>query len=245
MRRVLRIGLFISFCWVLSGNTAGAQQSTAATSKPGPTKPVPTPIPLTEIASQAQSTIKSLRDIEASLSTDQTTTTDEKRLPQLTEEIDLRTAEHAKILTSSPPLELLHRLKVALQSFDDELSTWNHDLTEHAKALDGQIAHLEQLSKIWQSTLQLPELSQTAPEILKRVQSLIDSIGRTHQALESRRATALTLEGRVTRSSFSFSWLSCTGCAAGYTNGPRKSRVCGAQRRSLICRSQRQQRSLL
>jgi hypothetical protein len=98
MRRVLRIGLFISFCWVLSGNTAGAQQSTGATSKPGPTNPVPTPIPLPEIASQAQSTIKSLRDIEASLSTDQTTTTVEKRLPHLTEEIDLRTTENAKLL---------------------------------------------------------------------------------------------------------------------------------------------------
>jgi len=200
MRRVLRIGLFISFCWVLSGNTAGAQQSTGATSKPGPTNPVPTPIPLPEIASQAQSTIKSLRDIEASLSTDQTTTTVEKRLPHLTEEIDLRTTEHAKLLTSSLPLELLQRLKVALQSFDDELSSWNHDLTERAKALDEQIAHLDQLSKTWQSTLQLPELSQTAPKILERVQSLIDSVGRTRQALESRRATALALEGRVLES---------------------------------------------
>jgi len=110
MRRVLRIGLFISFCWVLSGNTAGAQQSTAATSKPGPTNPVPTPIHLTEIAPRAQSTIKSLRDIEVSLSTDQTITTVEKRLPQLTEEIDSRTAEDAKLLTvesatgiASPP----------------------------------------------------------------------------------------------------------------------------------------------
>src|SRR6516162_3129202 len=200
MRRILRIGLFISFCWVLSGNTAGAQQSTGATSKPGPTNPVPTPIPLSEIAPRAQSAIKSLRDIEASLSTDQTTMTVENRLPYLTKEIDLRTAENAKLLTASLPLELLHRLEVTLQNFNDELSMWNHDLTEYAKALDEQIAHLDQLSKVWQSTLQSPELSQAAPEILKRVQSLIDSIGRTRQALESRRATALTLEGRVLES---------------------------------------------
>src|SRR6516225_10780804 len=74
------------------------------------------------------------------------------------------------------------------------------NLTERAKALDEQIAHLDQLSKTWQSTLQLPELSQTAPKILERVQSLIDSVGRTRQALESRRATALALEGRVLES---------------------------------------------
>jgi len=124
----------------------------------------------------------------------------ENRLPHLTKEIDLRTAENAKLLTASLPLELLHRLEVTLQNFNDELSTWNHDLTEYAKALDEQLAHLDQLSKVWQSTLQSPELSQAAPEILKRVQSLIDSIGRTRQALESRRATALTLEGRVLES---------------------------------------------
>ena len=119
MRRVIRIGLFITFCWVLSGNTAGAQQSSAATLKPSPTNPVPTPIPLSEIASQAQSATESLRDIEASLSADQITTTVEKRLP---------------------------------------------------------------------------------PEIPRRVQSLIDSIGRTRQAVESRRAKVVALQGRVLES---------------------------------------------
>jgi hypothetical protein len=200
MRRVIRIGLFITFCWILSGNTAGAQQSSAATSKPSPTNPDPTPIPLSEIASQAQSATESLRDIEASLSADQITTTVEKRLPHLTKEIDLRTAENAKLLAASLPLELLHRLEVVLETLRDELATWNHDLTEPANTLDDQIAHLDQLSKIWQSTLQLPELAQAAPEIPRRVQSLIDSIGRTRQAVESRRAKVVALQGRVLES---------------------------------------------
>ena len=200
MRRVVRIGLFITFCWVLSGNTAAAQQSSAEPSKPGPTDPVPTPIPLAEVASQAQSAMESLRDIKDSLSTDQTIATVEKRLPQLTKEIDLRTAYHVKLLAASLPLESLYRMERTLQMYRDELSTWNHDLTEHAKTLGDQIAHLDQLSKIWQSTLQVPELSQTPPEILKRVQSLIDSIGRTRRATESRRAEVLTLLSRVLES---------------------------------------------
>jgi hypothetical protein len=104
-RRVIRIGLFITFCWVLSGNTAAAQQSSAEPSKPSPTNPVPTPIPLAEVASQAQSAMESLRHIEDSLSADQTTTTVEKRLPHLTKEIDLRTAYHVKLLAASLPLE--------------------------------------------------------------------------------------------------------------------------------------------
>jgi hypothetical protein len=200
MRRVVRICLFITFCWVLSGNTGAAQQSSAEPSKPSPTKPVPTPIPLAEVASQAQSAMESLRDIEDSLSADQKITTVEKRLPQLTKEIDLRTAYHVKLLAASLPLESLYRMERTLQMYRHELSTWNHDLTEHAKTLGDQIAHLDQLSKIWQSTLQVPELSQTPPEILKRVQSLIDSIGRTRQATESRRAEVLTLLSRVLES---------------------------------------------
>jgi potassium-dependent mechanosensitive channel len=198
MRRVIRIGLFITLCCVFfNGNAARAQQSSAATSKPSSTNPVPTPIPLSEIASQGESASESLRNIETSLSTDQITATVEKRLPQLTKEIELRTVEMAKLLAASLPLEFLHYWEIVLQSFRGELSTWNHDLTERAKTLDDQIAQLERLSKIWKSTLPSPEQSQTAPEISKRVQSLIDSISRTQQALESVRARDLTLQGRV------------------------------------------------
>jgi hypothetical protein len=197
MRRIIRVGLFITFCWVLSGDIAGAQQSSGATSKPSATNPVPTPIPLSEIASQGESASDSLRDIETSLSTDQLTATVEKRLPLLTNEIDLRAAELGKLLASSLPLEFLHYIEVTLQRFRDELSTENHDLTARAKILDDHIAQLDRLSKIWKSTLQLPELAQTAPEIPKRVQSLIDSIDRTQQAAKSLRERDLTLQGGV------------------------------------------------
>jgi potassium-dependent mechanosensitive channel len=197
MHRIIRIGLFITFCWVLSGEIARAQQSSAVTSKPSPANPAPTPIPLSEIASQGESAIASLRDIETSLQTDRLTAAVEKRLPQLTNEIDLRTAEAAKLLASSLPLEFLGYMKAALQRFSDELSTKNRDLTDRVKTLDDQIAQLDRLSKIWKSTLQLPELSQTAPEVPKHVQSLIDSIGRTQQAVKSLRARDLTLQGGV------------------------------------------------
>jgi small-conductance mechanosensitive channel len=88
-------------------------------------------------------------------------------------------------------------MKAALQRFSDELSTENHDLTDRVKTLDDQIAQLDSLSKIWKSTLQLPELSQTAPEVPKHVQNLIDSIGRTQQAVKSLRARDLTLQGGI------------------------------------------------
>ena len=98
MHRAIRIALSITFCWFLSGFIAGAQESSPSPSNPGrspvPTpSPLTTPIPLSEIAVQAQATAESLSVIQNSLSTDQITATVEERLPRLTNEIALRTAE--------------------------------------------------------------------------------------------------------------------------------------------------------
>jgi potassium-dependent mechanosensitive channel len=103
----------------------------------------------------------------------------------------------AKFLAGIVPLELLHSMEIVLQKYSDQFSSWNHDLTERVKILDGQLAQLDGLSKIWRATLQLPELSKDASEIPKRLQSLIDLIGRTQQAAESLRERDLTLQGRV------------------------------------------------
>jgi potassium-dependent mechanosensitive channel len=197
MHRVIRIVFCITCCWVLSADIAGAEQSSPATSNSTPPNPVPTPIPLSEIAAKVQSADESLRNIETSSSNDKITVTIEKHLPQLAIEIELRTTQMTKLLAASMPLQFLHYMEVDLQTFRDELSTWNHDLIDRAKTLDDQIAQLDRLSKIWKSTLQLPELFQTAPEIAKRVGSLIDSIGRTQQAVKSLRERDLSLQGRV------------------------------------------------
>jgi hypothetical protein len=153
---------FIAFCWGLSGAGARAQQFSSAETKPSPT---PTPIPLSEIASHAESTTRFLQNIETTLSKDRVTATVEKSLPFLTSEIELREAEMAKYLAGVVPLELLHSMAIVLQRYGDQLSSWNNDLTARAKVLDRQIAQLDGLSKIWKSTLQVPQLSKTAPEI--------------------------------------------------------------------------------
>jgi hypothetical protein len=108
MRRAIRIGLFVTLCWFLGENRSEAQQP----AKPSPTSAAdatPTPIPLSDIDSQAGSAMESLREVEASLTADRITTAVEERLPLLAEEIALRTAENAKLLAASPALDLLHR----------------------------------------------------------------------------------------------------------------------------------------
>jgi potassium efflux system protein len=194
VQRQIRIGLVIAFCWGLRGAVAGAQQFSPAETKPSPT---PTPIPLSAIASHAESTTRFVQSVETTLSKDRVSATVEKSLPALSSEIELRGSEMAKFLVGVVPLELLHSMEIVLQRYGDQLASWNNDLTERAKTLDGQIAQLDRLSKIWKSTLQLPQLLKTAPEVPERVQGLLDLIGRTEQAAESLQERELTLQGHV------------------------------------------------
>lgn len=193
-QRQICIAVFVAFCWGLNGHICRAQQS-------GSTEPkasaVPTPIPLSEIASQAESTFRSVQNIETTLSTDQVTATVERRLPALTGEIELRGTEMAKFLSANVPLELLYSMEIVLQKYRDQLSNWNHDLTERSKILDSQIAQLDSIGKIWQATLQLPELSSAAPEIPQRVQNIIELIDRTQHRAQSLRQRDLILQGHV------------------------------------------------
>jgi small-conductance mechanosensitive channel len=193
-QRQLRIIFFAAVFLGLSEVIARAQPSPSLEMK---TTAMPTPIPLSEIASQTESTLRTISNIETTLSTDPITASVEKRLPGLTTEIELRGAEMAKYLAGAVPPELLHSMEIVLENYRNQLSSWNHDLTERSNILDGQIAQSNKLGHLWRITLQLPELSQAAPEILKRVQSLIELIDRTRQEAESVRKRDLILQGRV------------------------------------------------
>jgi hypothetical protein len=130
--RKICIVLFIAVCWGLSGTIAGPQQFSPAEPKPSA---APTPIPLSEIASQAESTLRSVQSIETTLSADPITAAVEKRLPLLTHEIELRGAEMGKFLVGVVPLELLHSMEIVLQRYGNQLSSWNHDLTVRIKTV--------------------------------------------------------------------------------------------------------------
>jgi potassium efflux system protein len=193
-QRQICMAVFVAFCCGLTGHIGRAQQS--GLTEPQPTAG-PTPIPLSEIASRAESSFRLVQNIQTTLSTDQVTATVETHLPPLTNEIDLRATEMSKFLGGVIPLELLYSMEIVLQKYRDQLSSWNHDLTERSKVLDSQIGQLDGLGKIWKATLQLPELSTAAPEIPQRVRNIIELIDRTEHAAESLRQRGLILQGRV------------------------------------------------
>ncbi|HZC34197.1 MAG TPA: hypothetical protein VE242_01220, partial [Chthoniobacterales bacterium] len=188
------MAVFVALGCGLAGHIGGAQQSDSTEPKPTAR---PTPIPLAEIASQAESTFRLVQNIETTLSADQVSAIVERRLLPLTNEIELRGTEMGKFLTESVPLELLYSMEIVLQKYRDQLSSWNHDLTGRSRILDNQIGQLDVLGKVWKATLQLPELASAAPEIPHRVQNIIELIDRTEHAAELLRQRNLILQGRV------------------------------------------------
>jgi hypothetical protein len=115
-----QIVLLIILALVSSGGTAPGQQASASLAKQSP---APTPIPLAKVPLEAQSALASLQEIDANVSGDQSNADGIARtLSVLTGEIDARIADDTRLLTTSPSLDMLNRLKFTWRNFGDSLS---------------------------------------------------------------------------------------------------------------------------
>ena len=178
---VIRILLTI-LALVFSGGTVPGQQASGSPAKP---TPAPTPIPLAQEPLEAQSALTSLQEIDANVSRDRSSADGIARtLSDLTSDIDARIADDTRLLTTSPSLDMLFRLKLNWEDFGLRLLVSARELTRHATSLEEQLARVDQLSKTWQATLQSAK-PETPPPVLQSVQSVVNSIERTRQAAES------------------------------------------------------------
>ena len=194
-RPSIRIVLLIILVLIASGGKAPSQPASGS-----PAKPVPAPIsiPLAKVPLEAQSALASLQEIDANVSKDQSSADGSARtLSVLTSEIDARIDEDTKLLSTSPPLDLLYRLKLAWEKFGVRLSVSAHELTQHSSDLEEQLVRLDQLNKTWQATLQSAKQPQTPPPVLQSVQSVVGSLERTQQDAESGHDRVLTLQSQL------------------------------------------------
>ena len=107
---IIRIVLLIILTLISTGGMALCQQASPSPPKPNP---APTAIPLAQVPSQAQSALDSLQEIEADVSRDQSSADAiAHTVSDLTGEIDASLAENTRLLTTSPSLDVLYRLKL-------------------------------------------------------------------------------------------------------------------------------------
>jgi hypothetical protein len=139
-----------------------------------------------------------LQEINASASKDQSNTDPvASNLANLTNEIEARTSDDTRLSMVGQSLDMLYRITVTWDNFRKSLEASSRELTVYATDLEGQIAKLDQLDKIWQATLTAAQQPNTPPAVLQRVQSTTDSIGLTRKLVESVRANVLTLQTRL------------------------------------------------
>jgi hypothetical protein len=160
---VVRIVLLIILNLVSSGGMALGQQASAS---PPRTNPAPTPIPLAAVPFQAQAALDALQETEADVSRDQSSADAiAGTVSDLTSEIDTRIADDTRLLTTSPSLEVLYRLKRDWRTFGVRLLVSARELTGHATSLEEQLERLDKLSKTWQATLQSAKKPETPPPV--------------------------------------------------------------------------------
>src|SRR6266536_2652002 len=162
-----------------------------------PTVAEPAPIPLPEVAADAEAASSRLRDILAELSPDPIAEEVAEQLPVLTREIDARLRETRKIAAQRASLEILVGLEAEWRRLRRNLSDWTRDLTNRATWLEHQIAELDELEKTWEQTLDAAKSSNAPPEVLRRIEAVIAQIGQVREAVKKQRARVLTLQNRV------------------------------------------------
>ena len=161
-------------------------------------QPVTPAITLADAVTRAESTTASLLDMQSNLASDQTTATIDTELPGLAREIDAHLVEDSPVLARVPSLETLSTMEADWQRFNDQLTAWQSDLTVSAVQLDKMISDLAEQADTWGQTLGLAKaLDGTPPEVLQRVENVINTISQTRTSVEARRASVLVLQSRL------------------------------------------------
>jgi potassium-dependent mechanosensitive channel len=184
---------------------APAEQSQAAPSPPypagtdsGPTAvPSPAAIPLPEIANEAEAALARVRDRLAEVPDSRTMPAVVQQIPLLTREIDARLRQTRRILAQRPSIQTLSYLESEWRPLRRNLATWNHQLTGYLSRLEGEIAELDELNKVWRETLETAKVANVPPEVLGRIQAVLAEIEKARKEIEGYRARALSLQNRV------------------------------------------------
>ena len=191
----MQILLLMVLMLVSNGNAALGQQASASPGKP---ETALTPIRLAKVPLAAQSALASLKEIEANVSADESGAEGINRaISAVTNEIDSRIADDTRLLTASPSLDMLYRLKLTWQSFGLRLSVADDELTRSATRLEEQFGRLDQLNKTWLATLQAAKQPETPSPVLQRVQGVVDAVQQTRETTESSRENVWSLQSSL------------------------------------------------
>src|SRR5690606_19519920 len=115
-------------------------------------------------------------------------------LPGLRKEIESRRRDEERMIETKPTLEILSGIELQWAKTQETLSGWRQSLTNRAKWLDAASAELKAMEATWATGLAQAKSSAAPPEVIRRVESLISSIKRTHEQTGKQRGKVLQLQ---------------------------------------------------
>lgn len=171
-------------------------------------EPEPTPtavdttvaaIPLGDISTTADSVATRLELLQAELKDDNLLWSIRDKLPQLTQEIEVRRGDDARILQSRPDLDRLRSLKNNWQEIGQQLPLWKQDLEGRVARLDEELDQLNQTTAAWNATVGEAGLAGLPADLLFAAQSTVENVKTIQDSLRKRRTDLVALQNAVAK----------------------------------------------
>ncbi|MBV9671681.1 MAG: hypothetical protein JO076_02500, partial [Verrucomicrobia bacterium] len=190
------------FVILLMPVTMGASLFAEGTASPGASvvkaaTPItgPIPIPLPDIVAESSAAQNTIQSINAELIADPLKTAVLQDLTNFEHDIDIRSAESARIIANGPSLDVLGELLAIWQSMSNSDSTWIRELTHRATGLNAELARTDTMAETWELTAK--EAKNAPQDVFDRVSQTLSLIQQAQNSLKSRRADILSLQSRL------------------------------------------------
>jgi potassium efflux system protein len=155
------------------------------------------PVPVPQIASQAEDTVTRLRTIEAAAAPVSTVTVIEKRLPDLEARVSETTNETYRVLKQHPTLASLDGLLDPWLNVREQAKVWVNLLTRRAEDLDALLKRLDDIRMRWTATRDAASSKSVPEATVGRIGGTLVLIGAAHDRVAERRDEVLVLQDRA------------------------------------------------
>jgi potassium-dependent mechanosensitive channel len=155
------------------------------------------PVPISQIASQAEDTVARLRTIVAVATPMQTVTDIETRMASVEARVSEATRETYRVLKQSPTLAALDGLLDPWMNVREQAKVWVNSLTARAEDLDALLKRLDGIRLRWIATRDAAPSSHAPEATLGRIDDTLVLIGSAHDRVAARRDQVLVLQDRA------------------------------------------------
>ena len=195
-RAALLAGSLLFLCFASGSEAQNTSPSPTPLPSATPTA-APTAVPLPDIVSASDSASEGLNEIQSELSSNKTLDNVTRELVATTQDIDARELETRRILRPGVPLETLGDFATRWQTLGDQLTAAGRQLTDRATVLERELTQMSATRTTWKATLELAGKSTAPPEVVQRINQVLQGIDTTEEMLQKRRAAVLSLQTRV------------------------------------------------